>query len=426
MIRLILISFLLRGFVLYSQDIDYARKIVNTLASGQFSGRGYTNHADLKSAEFIRNEFRISGLDPRGKEYFQYFNIDVNTFPGEIELRVNQNLLVPGEDYLVDPSSPSINGKFQVLRINRLDLTKPEVIKSIISEADGKAILIDLNDTLIFSKEEDEKISKLINSIKYNPIIKNSLTLIHSDKKLTWSISALQAKKSVVIINSNNLKTSVITEVEVNIEAKFKKNYRTQNIIGVIPGTVAPDSFLVITAHYDHLGIMGKSIIFPGANDNASGVAMILTLGKYFAANPPKYSLVLIAFSAEELGLLGAENFTNNPLFEIEKTKFLINFDLAGTGEDGIKVVNATIFNKEFESLQKINTSGNFLPSVQPRGEACISDHCMFYMKKLPCFYIYTLGGISAYHDIYDNPETLPLTEFQNYSRLMISFLNSF
>ncbi|MEN8203855.1 MAG: M20/M25/M40 family metallo-hydrolase, partial [Bacteroidota bacterium] len=163
---------------------------------------------------------------------------------------------------------------------------------------------------------------------------------------------------------------------------------------------------------------------FPGANDNASGIAMILNLAKHFSENPPAYSMVFMALGAEEIGLLGAKAFTEDPTFDLDRIKFLVNFDLAGTGDEGIKVVNATVHQREFDLLSVLNTEKDLLPAVSSRGPACNSDHCMFHQKGVPSFYIYTLGGIQAYHDIYDRYETLPLTEFVDYCTLMISFFD--
>jgi aminopeptidase YwaD len=424
MLKLIFLLLLLKGFELFSQSIEYARTIINTLSSENYMGRGYSGNGDLKTSGFIRKEFNKSGICPLGDNYFQYFNMDVNTFPGKMEVRLNDNDLIPGINFLVDPASSPLRGKFKVLTIRRQDLINIELLKKILNSSAGKAILINLNDTIKFNKSEEEAINRIIEGIKYDTNIKNSLTIILSDKKLTWGISTWQAKKAGIIVNSASLSPGGISEITVNIKSIYKIKYQTRNVLGIITGKSIPDSFLVITAHYDHLGIMGKDTYFPGANDNASGIAMMLNLSRYFSANPPKYSMVFIAFSGEEAGLLGSEYFIRNPLFEIQKIKFLINFDLSGTGDDGIKVVNATVFKTEFEKLQKINDQNHYLPSVQPRGEACISDHCVFYNRNIPCFYIYTLGGISAYHDVFDKAETLPLTEFEDYCQLMILFLN--
>ena len=87
--------------------------------------------------------------------------------------------------------------------------------------------------------------------------------------------------------------------------------------------------------------------------------------------------------------------------------------------------MNGTIFKEKFDLISKINQQQNLLPKIDIRGAACNSDHCFFYEKGVPCFYIYTQGGIRAYHDIFDKYETLPLTEFVDYCKLMILFFDS-
>ena len=120
--------------------------------------------------------------------------------------------------------------------------------------------------------------------------------------------------------------------------------------------------------------------------------------------------------------MLGSMYFTEHPLFDLERIKFLVNFDLAGTGEEGIRIVNGSIYRKECDIIKRLNDEYQLLPKVDIRGAACNSDHCMFYEKGVPCFFIYTQGGIKAYHDIYDRYETLPLTEFVDYMQLMTLF----
>ena len=107
----------------------------------------------------------------------------------------------------------------------------------------------------------------------------------------------------------------------------------------------------------------------------------------------------------------------------MQKIKFLVNLDLAGTGDDGITVVNATVFQEKYYTLENLNRQHTLLTRVKKRGEACNSDHCFFFMAGVPCFYIYTLGGTTAYHDIYDKAATLPLTEYNDYFTLLQKFI---
>ena len=113
-------------------------------------------------------------------------------------------------------------------------------------------------------------------------------------------------------------------------------------------------------------------------------------------------------------------------MFPLKDIRFLLNCDISGTGDEGITVVNGTIHKKQFKKLAKINVKKKFLSKVNVRGRAANSDHFWFTQRQVPCFFIYTLGGIKAYHDIYDKGETLPLTAFSNYSQLLIEFISTF
>jgi Zn-dependent M28 family amino/carboxypeptidase len=179
----------------------------------------------------------------------------------------------------------------------------------------------------------------------------------------------------------------------------------------------------VITAHYDHLGTLGRKKYFPGANDNASGVSMLLELAHYYSQNKPAYSMVFIAFAGEESGLIGSSYFVRKPTMELANIHFLINLDLLGTGDDGIMVVNGSVFKKEYDELIAINEKQHLLPAIKMRGEAANSDHYPFYKRKVPCFFIYTLGGIAAYHDVMDVAKTLPLTKYKEVFDLITLFV---
>ena len=404
-----------------AQQVQYARGIIDTLASDVFKGRGYVHDGDKIAADYIAKLFKSDALIPlNGKSYFQPYDLSVNIFPGNMKVILNNSLLVPGQDYLVDASSPSVKGKFKVISITTKDIDSNDKLLELNSKGKGKFILLD---TRVKDADTDPNtINKIIEGLKYDPNFDFKGLIIITNDKLTWTTEPYQSVRPVITVNKKDFNVTVINKIEVNIEADFIKKYTTQNVVGMVKGTSASDSMIVITAHYDHLGEMGKGIIFHGANDNASGTSMLLCFAKYYTAHPPKYNTVLIAFSGEEIGLLGSKAFVDNPLIDLKKIKFLVNFDLAGTGDEGIKVVDGTIYKKQFDILDSLNNKYKLLPKVEIRGEACISDHCRFYAKGVPSFFIYTLGGIAAYHDIYDRAETLPLTKFQNYFDLMEKF----
>ncbi|MCY1718754.1 M28 family peptidase [Prolixibacteraceae bacterium Z1-6] len=410
-------------FGLSAQDLNDAKEIVKTLSSPEFKGRGYVGNGHKIAAKYISKQYAEIGLKSFGKNYFQPFEINANTFPSKMELLFNGEELIPGENYIIDPKSASLKGEFPTVVIREQDLMDKTKFADVVENSLGKVLIIDEIKSDIKDKEDKKKIKKLIDYLKYNPDVPSVATIIYTDKKLTWGGSTIQKQKTSFIVNKE-LNPESINEVSINVKAKFIK-CETQNVVGYIEGTEKPDSFLVMLGHYDHLGKMGSKMYIPGANDNASGISMLLSLAKYYKENPHKYSIVFISLAAEEMGILGAKHYVANPLFDLNQIRFLVNFDMAGTGDEGIKVVNGTVFRKEYDLLNEINKENNYIPSVNIRGESCNSDHCMFHQQGVPSFFIYTMGGIQAYHDIYDRFETLPFTAFKGYSELMINFFDT-
>jgi len=421
---ILVLSLILVANISDSQNLEYAKAVVKKLASPELHGRGYTVNGNAMAADFIVGEFKRFGLVPCGTTFYQKFEIPINTYPKEMLLKLNDETLQPGVDYLIESSSPGIKGKYKVIKVNKNELTSEEKLIALIKKAGSNFIFIDETAKESEDKDLNKKIDDFIAYLKFSPKISCKGIIEFTKEKLTWDNSMMQNPRPIFTINKT-MDVSNIHSVELNIDCKFIKSYETQNIVGCIKGSVYPDSLIVVTAHYDHLGQMGKETYFPGANDNASGVAMILNLAEYYSKNRPKNTIVFIALSAEEVGIIGAKEFTDNPLIILDRIKFLVNFDLAGTGDEGIKVVNGSVFKTKFNLLSKLNTEYNFLPKVASRGEACNSDHCLFYQKGVPCFYIYTLGGIAAYHDVYDKYETLPFTGFIGYCSLMIRFFDA-
>jgi len=406
-----------------SEVIRYARAVVDTLASPSMHGRGYVNKGDSIAADYIKKELEKIGVKPIGKEFEQRFSFPVNTFPGKMNLDISntdrESEQLAGKDFLITSNSPekfqedlynvSICGKKMLLSRNKYKKFKRKKF--------NKYVII-IDECGIMDKKEIKTAESWIIANANAQII-----VVLKNDKLTWEVSQSQNKNTVYECNcKDSSHINNIYKVRFDVEAKLIPNYQSKNVLGYIQGTQYPDSFIVFSAHYDHLGQMGKDVYFPGANDNASGCAMLLNLAKYYSEHKPKYSVAFMAFGAEEVGLLGSKYYVEHPLFPLSKIKFLVNMDIMGTGDEGIKVVNATEHKKEFDELVKINSEKKLLPSVQPRGKTQNSDHYFFSEAGVKTFFIYTLGGIKAYHDIYDRPETLPLTKFEEVFKLLTSF----
>ena len=422
--RILLTSFLLllSSQGLHSQTLPYAREVVKILTSEKFAGRGYVDDGDKTAAGYIAGQFDSLGLKKLGNSFFQEFSISVNTFPEPITLKAGDQILEAGSDFHIFPGSPSVSGSFGTVFLSNEEILDQEKLLSKLRSAVGKFVVVDSLHRASFSKEQLEIIDQMYGFLRYHPNNPAAGTLFLSNEKLTWNGAQMQFPKSSFTVIADSLSND-FDRVEVGLTARFYQNYTTQNVLGYFEGSES-DSIIVITAHYDHFGKMGDAL-FPGANDNASGTAMMLSLARYFSEHPPEYKTVFIAFGAEELGMLGSKYFVENPPFALSEIKFLLNFDLAGTGDEGIQVVNGSVHRKQFDLLTSINEAEELLPQVKIRGSACNSDHCFFSEQGVPGFYIYTLGGIRAYHDVYDRYETLPFTEFEDYYRLIVQFLES-
>jgi len=416
---LLLLTVLLIGITSFSQK-ELAKSLIDTLASDEFYGRGYVNNGDKIAAEFIAKKFKEYGALPiKGDSYFQEYAFPVNTFPKKVEIAFGDSTLTTGQDFIISPNSGSAEGVFSLKQVT-FENYQDEIARDDLQNDGNKiAYVIDLPK----SSNRDEYISQL----KCKTIIAEVAPLfVLNEGKFTWSVAQESLNFPIIEIHPKHLRGE--SEVTINIENKFIERYNTQNVLGYIPSKrkCKRDKFFVFTAHYDHLGMMGQTATFNGANDNASGVAMMLTLMKYFSEHKPKYSVLFIGFGGEEAGLIGSQYYVKYPVVPLEKMKFLLNVDLMGTGSEGIQVVNSTEHPKEFETLKEINQKENLIKAIKPRGKAANSDHYWFEEAGVPSFFMYTLGGVTYYHDVLDRPETLPLTEFDDLHKLIVEFVNSF
>ena len=193
-----------------------------------------------------------------------------------------------------------------------------------------------------------------------------------------------------------------------------------QNIIGWIKGTEYPEKYVVISAHYDHLGIReGK--IYHGASDNASGTACLLAMAKYFKQHPLKYSLIFAAFDREESMMEGSKNFIANPPLDLSSIKFNLNIDMI-TRNDSNEIFACGVYH--YPSLKYLvtetqnKTNSKLLMghdkknSDDPRYDwTGLSDHLPFYQKEIPFLYI----GTEDHPDYHQPTDTWDKTNLITY-----------
>jgi hypothetical protein len=413
--RLILSFILLSSFSTFAQK-EYAKRIMDTLCSPHFDGRGYVNQGDVRAADFIVNEITEIGLQSfKGSTFTQDYSFGVNTFPHPIEVILGEDTLVPGVDYLVNPISGSAQGTFNLVELNRENYFTTYGGKINFKEMDPSQTVFVFNFLNLRDKELEKKLNALsYEATKYFPII--SIT----NQKQMYSVARNYSNYPLITVDSVAYHQS--STASIKIDNTFIPQYQTKNIIGYIPGK-KKKKYIVLSAHYDHLGRMGADTYFPGANDNASGVAMLLSMAKYYKVNKPKYSIVFCFFSGEEAGLIGSDYFVSHPYFPLNKVKFVLNVDIMGGAEEGVTVVNATKHEKEYQQLVGLNESNQLIAQVKKRGPSANSDHYFFSEKGVPAFFIYSMGSVKNYHDIYDTAENTPLNKFDEVQQLLQLFV---
>jgi hypothetical protein len=191
----------------------------------------------------------------------------------------------------------------------------------------------------------------------------------------------------------------------------------TQNVVATIPGTdpALRGQVVVLGAHYDHLGRdrtfstdpKAGDAIRNGADDNASGTAAVMELARLFAARPARRTVMVVAFSAEELGLLGSQWFVEHSPVPVDSVAAMLNFDMVGRLTEDKLLVYGTATAAELPALlDSANAAGPAL-KVKGIGDGFgPSDHSSFYVKNVPVLHFFT-DQHADYHAATDDPATL-------------------
>lgn len=419
-IRLLIIILLLTNQA-FSQSYKYAHYCLDSLISKDFGGRGYQDDGDKKSANFIQRELVKNGVKPiKNNSYQQNFDLSINNIE-ECQLKLHSkdsSYLKLGKDYILYGSSPTTNLILENEKPVFISLSDKKLEKNI-EKLINKTIVFDL------STQDKGKISAFLRTLSKENIVPK-LIIIQNSSKMQY-LMGRNVNKFPVIELKDALIGKKIKYLELRIKANFIKDYQSQNVWGFVEGKKHKDSLFVFTAHYDHLGKIGDDCYFPGANDNASGVAVILDLAKYYAENPSDYSIAFVFVSAEEIGLLGSTYAAENPLIKLSDVKFLFNLDMCGTGSGGIALINGKKEIRASEHMISINSDKRYFNEIRIGGESCNSDHCPFVMKGVPAFFIFTFGcEYNEYHTIQDNGNNLSFTKHLDLCNILKDFISTY
>lgn len=244
----------------------------------------------------------------------------------------------------------------------------------------------------------------------------NSHSLITLEEK----IMAEQKPHSMVLEDRS-------TKIQVELKDKI---IETSNIIGLVEGTEEPEEYIIIGAHYDHLGTnalnsMQKSShghIHNGADDNASGTALMLQLADVISKSPLQKSVLFVAFSSEEMGLLGSKHFVENALIDLEQVDIMINMDMVGMLKNELNVYGTGTglgleeLVNEAAAQADIQTKNIKLPHGP-------SDHLMFFRQDVPVLHLFT-GLHPHFHRPSDDAENLNFEGIQKIGEFVYALVS--
>ena len=415
--RKLLLILLAFGLQASAQDMALYKKVVKEISSSKYQGRGYAKGGANKAGKFLAKEYKKAGVD---EVVCQPFTLDIQTFAGKMEMWADGKKLTPGVDFSMREYSPGVKGDFPVYHVDTLNFDADKMFADL-AKPEYKNCLVACEFWFTYKHREAfsrlQKVGECPNAgliFTWESPIKFFKAYGHRvvDKPIVWvTPEAIEGVK----------------QVKLNVDAKFLKDYECFNVISKIEGQ-KHDSCYVFTAHYDHLGNLGKKVFYAGANDNASGTAALVTLAEYYAKNRPEYDMYFLAFSGEDANLRGSTYFVEHPTFPLEKIKYLFNIDMIGdnspvqyceVSDEGMKV---------FPLFEKINAEKQYFKSLNRGDLAANSDHYVFAVRHVPCIFLENEKGdaFKYYHTIYDNWEHVVTDSYEPVFRLVRDFVEEY
>ena len=422
-------------------------KHIRFLASDELQGRD-TGSPELDiAARYIAESFRANGVKPADSTYFQEVRLRQSSAPEEGKLQIGKEvynmpddlLLLAGENvelnapllYLnhgteEDLAKADVKGKIAIVKAGLPGETSPQAWfyssgekRRRLAEKGAKAVIELYNNPQLPWKV-------LVNYLNNDQL---QLDTQQEGEEAAIPLFWLQDSKNTIL---KKVAESKKAEAKLVVKGKLNQPVKSKNVIGIIEGTdpELKDEYVMLSAHYDHVGVKrgtnDADTIFNGARDNAIGTSAIMMAAKYFAEHPPKRSILLAAWTAEEKGLLGSAWYAENPVIPVEKIVYNLNIDGAGYN-DTTKITVIGLERTEAEQ-DFINAARAFgLEAIQdPVPEQNLfdrSDNVNFAKKGVPAPTF--SPGVTAfdeelmkyYHQVTDNPETLNFPYVTSYTR---------
>jgi hypothetical protein len=452
---------------------------VQFLASDSLKGRKPGTPEINVAATYIRDHFVANGLKPMEANGFQWFEIVMDVTLGDknklsfdgfeatikkdyiplsfsSSTTINAPVVFAGYGFDIGIDSLKWNDykgvevKGNWVLILRADPELDNSDSKFIPYSDVRSKVLTAKDkgaagVLLVTPRGLDKEDKLMPLVVENNEVTAGIPVLNITRELTDKI----LKKTGISVDSldrtiiaskapGSFMTGVTLKGTVDV---IQKREKTANVVAVLEGNdpILKNEYLVVGAHYDHLGFGGSgsgsrmpdsNAVHNGADDNASGTAMVMALAKQLAAEKGrlKRSIIFTAFSSEEIGLLGSKYFVDHPPVEVKKIKTMFNFDMVGRfdKENNSISVSGTGTSVEADSILKLMETGLSFSVIHSPDGYGPSDHAAFYSSNIPVFYFNT-GVHTDYHTPLDDTEKLDFEaekQIGDFSTSIILYVN--
>jgi Predicted aminopeptidases len=402
---------------LQAQDLEHYKQVVKELSSAKYQGRGYAYGGANKAGKYLKKEFTKAGVDD---VTCQPFTIDINTFPSKMEMSVDGRELTPGVDFSMREYSPGVKGTYKLYFVDTANYDAKKMFADL-AKPEYKDCFVVCDFWFSYKHYKDFQRLWGGTSCANAGLIQTWEPLLKFYKAYGEKVTG----KPVIWVTTDFPKDA--KSITVNIENKFLKDYELFNVIAKVEGR-KHDSCYVFTAHYDHLGNLGKKVFYAGANDNASGTAAIVTLAKYYAQNRPEYDMYFIAFSGEDANLRGSEYYAEHPLVPLTQIKYLFNIDMIGDNNPVQYCEVSDEGMRGYALFEKLNDGKHYFKSLN-RGElAGNSDHYPFAVRHVPCIFFENEEGdaFKYYHTTFDTYENFLIDTYEPIFKLVRDFVERY
>jgi hypothetical protein len=420
--------------------------ILRHLVEGEMAGRGTGQEGFLKAAKWFSTELEANGFQPAGENDSWFQNvpfIKLLVHADASHIKIDDGECVAGKSFGISSFAGSFEDSIPIT-LARLATAPPEI-----TDGDYSGRLLVIQSTRGFNAEnafvlkakpacllivaDDGRVrNEAVNQTEQTPSAIPVATITRE------AANALAAKCGAAAEFFENgeptknliLASSQLAECKLSIE---RESIDVPNVVGWYPGSdeAVRNEHICIGAHLDHLGVQ-RGELYPGADDNGSGSTALLQIAKAIHTNPvkPKRSVMVIAFCAEERGLLGSKHYTSNPLRPLNDMICMLNIDMIGRNEE-------TTTEPASENLNTIHLVGSKDHSVQLHQTTETanesvgfvfeydeeervdgrSDHASFSEKGIPVTFLF--GGFSPYyHKPTDTMDGINFSKIANAARL--------